>query len=99
MHRRPKALTAASINLNDFLQRYAVKHQEPIRLGITYAAFLPKFPIESWPLGISCAISEVQRAVAGRAKAICTVGRVLRLLDSMKGPTLSAGMGSANKYP
>ena len=40
-----------------------------------------------------------QSPAVERAKPICLVSPEFRPLDSMKTPTLFAGMGSANKYP
>jgi hypothetical protein len=40
-----------------------------------------------------------QRPAVERAKPFCLVRPEFRRLDSMKTPTLFAGMGSANKYP
>src|SRR5450759_652264 len=40
-----------------------------------------------------------QSPAVERAKALCLVCLGRRRLDSMKTPTLFAGMGSANKYP
>ena len=40
-----------------------------------------------------------QRPADERAKPFCLVRPEFRRLDSMKTPTLFAGMGSANKYP
>jgi hypothetical protein len=40
-----------------------------------------------------------QRPADERAKPFCLVRPESRRLDSMKTPTLFAGMGSANKYP
>src|SRR5580658_8576879 len=40
-----------------------------------------------------------QNPAVERAMPLCLVRPEFRRLDSMKTPTLSAGMGSANKYP
>ena len=49
--------------------------------------------------GIRLSLKDQSPAVVERAKSICLVALEARRLDSMKMPTLSVGMGSANKYP